>query len=133
MDTKRKGLRWVYRCAQGGTLTHLLILSMLVGGFAFGQAPRSQSVLVTITTQGIYLSSPSVKPGTVTFVVVNRTTATNPEFEILPSTPGAAVSSRLQGLRTSRRVVHSVTLGVGTYTIRLKDIPSNKAEFKVAP
>lgn len=120
--------------ARWESMVRLATISTLAVVSSFGQGQsRPESVLVTITTHGMYLSIPRVRPGPVTFVIVNRTTAVNPEIEIGPPGIGVASLSRVQGLRTGRKVVHSVALGAGTYTIRLKDVPSNKADLTVAP
>jgi hypothetical protein len=92
-----------------------------------------QIVVVLITTHGIQLSSSRVKPGPVTFLVVNRTTAAAAEVEIVPAAGESAAVSRVQTEPNGRKVAKEVPLASGVYTVRIKNVPSNKADISVAP
>jgi len=108
-------------------------LTMLpICSYGQGQA-RPQSVLVTVTTRGIQLSSSTVRPGQVTFIIVNRTPAATLDVDITPTAVGAALVSRVLGLRSGKRLPERVSLGAGTYAISVRTIPSNRSILTVAP
>ncbi|MBI4905284.1 MAG: hypothetical protein HY820_16745 [Acidobacteria bacterium] len=106
----------------------------LIGGPAQCQGPqRDELVLVRVTPQGVYLSQTVLRPGKVTFIVLNATPLPQCSLDIVPVAANGArgPATKVAEGKTNRKWTAETVLTPGSYRITVNGISQLEAGLTV--